>query len=109
MKSLGHDERMRLLKFVCSFAWTDLQISDAERAVVDRLVDRWAFDFEDRKTIARWLKMPPEDADPTEIPVEHRQRFLDAVREVVVADGEVSEEELISLRLFEELVGEREG
>jgi uncharacterized tellurite resistance protein B-like protein len=104
MESIGRDERMRLLKFVCSFAWTDLEISDAERDVIFRLVDRWEFDLEDRKTVARWLKVPPEDVDPTEIPREHRERFLQAVREIVVADGEVREEERTSLALFEELV-----
>lgn len=107
MKRLDRSSRLRLLEFVCSFAWTDLEVTDAERAVVSRLVDRFEFDQEERRQVARWLESPPpaEDVDPLEIPAEHRSVFLDAVREVVGADG-VSQAEAETLALFEELVSD---
>ena len=106
MKRLDRTSRLRLLEFVCSFAWTDLQVTDAERAVVRRLVDRFEFDQEERIQVARWLESPPpaEDVDPMQIPEEHRSVFLDAVREMVATDG-VSQAEAETLALFEELVG----
>ena len=55
MKRLDRTSRLRLLEFVCSFAWTDLEVTDAERAVVSRLVDRFEFDQEERSQVARWL------------------------------------------------------
>ncbi len=105
MKRLDRTSRLRLLEFVCSFAWTDFEVTEAERAVVSRLVDRFEFDQEERRQVARWLESPPpaEDVDPLEIPAEHRSVFLDAVREVVAADG-VTQAEAETLALFEELV-----
>lgn len=97
---------MRLLKFVCSFAWTDLHVSDAERALVTRLCERHGFDADERAMVAGWLKVPPrpEEVDPTQIPRDHRHDFVAAVRAMVAADGVVVRGERDSLALFEELV-----
>ena len=98
------------MKFVCSFAWTDLRVSDEERELIDRMVQRYDFDDEDRRQIATWLKVPPapEEVDPTEIPRAHRQLFLDAARAVVEADGRVVPGERDSLSIFAELVRDSE-
>lgn len=106
MKKLSHDERLRLMKFVCSFAWTDLEIADGERELIARLAADEAFDDSDREQIAAWLKVPPpvEEVDPTEIPPAHRHLFLEMARAVVAADGRVGERERDNLAVFEELV-----
>jgi hypothetical protein len=102
---LSREERLRLLRFVTSFAWADLTVRDEERAFVARLVRRMKLDAEDTREVARWLAVPPspDDVDPAEVPHVHRQYFLEAAREVVLADGEVAPEELEYLKLLEQL------
>ncbi|MBK8978445.1 MAG: TerB family tellurite resistance protein [Planctomycetes bacterium] len=93
------------MRFVCSFAWTDLKVTPAERDVVRRMIERHGFNAADRARIEAWLEVPPppEEVDPVEIPREHRQLFLAAAREMVAADG-VVESEADTLAVFEELV-----
>ena len=102
---MPREARLRLMKFVCSFAWTDLQVTDAERAVVRRLVDSLDLDQEERRAVARWLEVPPppDEIDPLEIPPEHRETFVIAIREILAADG-VTTSERETMALFEELV-----
>ena len=38
MKQLSKEDRLQLMKFVCSFAWADLRIEQAEREMVHKLV-----------------------------------------------------------------------
>jgi uncharacterized tellurite resistance protein B-like protein len=100
---LSREERLRLLRFVASFAWADLTIRDEERAFVARLVRRMDLEAEDAREVARWLAVPPspDDVDPTEVPRAHRQLFVKAAQEVVLADGEVAPEEREYLRLLD--------
>ncbi len=109
MKKLSQKDRLRLMKFVCSFAWADLEVKEAERTFVSKMVDKLGLDAEERAQVQKWLEVPPraEEIDPTRIPPEHRQGFLDAIRDVVTADGEVSKEEWENLELFELLLGAR--
>ncbi|EDM74750.1 hypothetical protein PPSIR1_15565 [Plesiocystis pacifica SIR-1] len=93
------------MKFVCSFAWADLEIQDEERTFVSQMIERLGLE-EDRAQIEGWLKHPPrpEEVDPTEVPAEHRKLFLDAVRDLVNADERVDPQEAESLELFEQLL-----
>ncbi len=61
---------------------------------------------EELDQVRGWLEVPPpaEELDPSQIPREHRQLFLDAARAMVVADGRVDPEEAENLALFEMLV-----
>lgn len=104
--SLSSAERLRLLRFVCSFAWADLEVSPAERAAVLRLMRRLHLAGSEKQLVAGWLEVPPtaDDVDPTEIPADERQLFLDEVRRLVAADGRLSAEEGASLKLFERLL-----
>lgn len=97
---------MKLMRFVCSFAWTDLEVGDEERAYVERLVDRLELGQDERTRVRNWLQVPPapDDVDPTDVPREHRKLFLDALRELAEQDGRIDEEERVSLALFEQLV-----
>jgi uncharacterized tellurite resistance protein B-like protein len=102
---LSAEDRLRLLRFVIAFAWADLSVSAGEIAYVHRLVARLKLGKEEAAKVERWLKSPPlpEEVDPTDIPHKHRQLFIDAVKEMAAADGEMSEEEKESLELLERL------
>lgn len=103
---LSPSERRRLLKFVVSFAWTDLEVSDEETSFVHRLIGRLRLTPDEASEVDQWLAAPPapEEVDPTEIPAEHRALFLETVREMVLADGKASEEERETLALLEDLL-----
>jgi uncharacterized tellurite resistance protein B-like protein len=105
LNALDRGERLQLLRFVTSFAWADLEVSAAERAFIHRLVARLNLAPEEAEKVEGWIKVPPpeESVDPTTVPHEHRQVFLATVREMVEADGDVSEEERESLSLLEQL------
>ncbi len=106
LEGLEHGERLRLMRFVCSFAWADLEIHRREREFVARLVERLGFSDDDRAQVAGWLEVPPptSDLDPTQVPAEHRELFVAAVRGMVEADGVVNDDERDCLALFEQLL-----
>jgi uncharacterized tellurite resistance protein B-like protein len=103
---LERKERLRLMKFVCSFAWADLEVQPEERAFVAKMLTRLALDPEDREQVEGWLRVPPspEAIDPTQVPADHREVFLDAIRGVIAADGEITAAECENFRLFQDLV-----
>jgi uncharacterized membrane protein YebE (DUF533 family) len=98
---------VRLLKFVCAAAWADLDVSSPERSFVQALALRLGLSDQEMRQVERWLEKPPppEEVDPALVPREHRRLFLDAVRDLVTADGVVDGPEAASLRLLEELLG----
>jgi uncharacterized tellurite resistance protein B-like protein len=103
---LGREERLRLMKFVCSFAWADLEVQREERAFIARLIRRLGLLPDEAEQVESWLQVPPhpDDLDPKEIPPEHRALFLDTLRQVVMADGAIDEQERTSLALLEDLL-----
>jgi len=105
LSRLSSKERLHLLRFVTSFAWCDLAITAGERAYVHHLVSRLHMTPEEALEVEGWLKLPPseDDVDPTTIPHQHRRLFLDAVRDMLAADGDVSPEEKETLALLEQL------
>ena len=106
MQKLSRQDRLRLMKFVCSFAWADLEIKDAERKFVEKMVKKLRLDEAEKAQVRSWLLVPPraEEVDPTRIPAAHRQMFLDTIRDVITADGEVAKDEWENLTLFEQLL-----
>lgn len=106
MQTLTRDERLLLMRFVCSFAWADLEVKPEERELVRKLVRRMQLGPDERQLVEGWLDSPPsvESIDPTQVPQEHRMKFLRAVESVISVDGEVSPEERESLILFAKLV-----
>ena len=100
---LSPAERLQLLRFVTSLAWSDLAVTAGERAYVHRLVSRVRLPPDEARQVEGWLKSPPreDEVDPTDIPREHRRLFVDVVREMVESDGSVAAEEKESLALLE--------
>jgi uncharacterized tellurite resistance protein B-like protein len=107
MQDLDRAARLRLLQFVCTFAWADLEVHPQEREFAMRLVRRLGLDEAEERQVERWLEVPPdpESVDPTDIPASHRKVFLAAIDGVVAADGEVRPEERESLQLLHQLLG----
>lgn len=103
---LSPAERMNLLKFVCSFAWTDLRVAQAERDLVMRIAGRLNLTDAEVKRVAEWLRVPPraDDIDPSSVPKEHRQLFLQAAELAIQADGRVVPAERDALALFRNLL-----
>jgi uncharacterized tellurite resistance protein B-like protein len=106
MHGLDARQRLQLIKFVCSFAWADLEVRPEERSFVARLVERLELDASERLQVSGWLERPPlpDSVDPMTIPPAHRQSFLEAIEGVVAADGEVSIEERESLAVLQDLL-----
>ncbi len=106
LDSLDKEERLRLMKFICSFAWADLEVQDEERSFVHDMVERLNLGEAERAMVNEWMEVPPraEELDPSEIPVAHRQLFLDAARAMIVADGRVDHDEAENLVLLEQLM-----
>lgn len=94
------------MKFVCSFAWADLEIHPKERRFIADLIRRLELDPEEARQVARWLHVPPspDEIDPTDVPLEHRSIFLTSVVGIIESDGVVTEEERENLALLESLL-----
>ncbi|MBW1878935.1 MAG: TerB family tellurite resistance protein [Deltaproteobacteria bacterium] len=106
LEDLDSEDRLRLLRFVCSFAWADLKVVQEERSFVADLVRKLALDEDEKEQVIDWLVRPPfaEEVDPIEIPLGHRQLFLDAARSVVLADHYLHPKEEELLAIFEQLL-----
>ena len=106
LETLSREERLQLMRFVCSFAWADLEIAEAERAFIVQLVERLELDEAEAAEVAKWLEVPPtaDELDPAEIPTEHRQLFLDAARAMIMSDGEIDDVEAENLVILDQLL-----
>ncbi len=106
LDDLDASQRLQLIKFVCSFAWADLEVSAEERSFVARLVERLQLDPREQREVRGWLDRPPplDSVDPMTIPPMHRKSFLAAIQGVVAADGEITAEERETLAVLEDLL-----
>lgn len=106
LEHLERRERLRLVEFVCSFAWADFEIQPEERDFVARLIRRLDLDAEERRQAEGWLERPPriENLDPTAIPAAHRRHFVEAIEGLIGADGTVGEEERETFEVFKQLL-----
>lgn len=106
MTGMDPKARLELLRFVCSFAWTDLKVQQAERDLVMQLAGRWRLGAAELAQVREWLGAPPpaDSVDPTLVPQAHREEFLAAAEAIVRADGRVVGAERDSLALFRELL-----
>lgn len=97
---------MRLMRFVCSFAWADLEVQPEEREFVARLILALQLDPVEAGQVLEWLEVPPpvEEVDTQDVPRQHRQMFIDAARAVSTRDGVMQPEEAENLSLLEQLL-----
>jgi uncharacterized tellurite resistance protein B-like protein len=106
MEGMNQEERLQLVRFVCSFAWADLEIRDAERAYIQDLIRRLDFDEDEAEEVEALLSHPPnpDDVDPADVPLHHREIFLQHVLEVSRSDGELAEVEREAYELLSKLL-----
>jgi uncharacterized tellurite resistance protein B-like protein len=106
-EGLSREDRLLLLKFVCAFAWTDLEVRDPERRFVRRLVERLKLDADDSRQVEEWLSIAPspQSVDPARVPQAHRRTFVEAVRALIYADGQVDPEEREQLEKLKAALG----
>ena len=106
LRTLSQKDRLRLIRFVCSFVWADLEVHARERDFVHKLVKRLHLDAEEAKHVEEWLKVPPkpEEVDPQRIPLEHKKLFLDTIKQAIAADGKIESHERESLEVLEQLL-----
>lgn len=106
LDQLDRRERLRLVQFVCSFAWADFEIRPEERVFISRLIRRLELGEEDDLQVQIWLDRPPnsDDLDPTSIPAAHRRFFVEAIEGLIGADGETAEEERETFEIFKQLL-----
>ena len=102
LEQLDRRERLRLVEFVCSFAWADFEIQPEERAFIARLIQRLDLDEDENLQVQKWLDRPPgiDHLDPTSIPPAHRRIFVEEIEGLIAADGEIAEEESDSLEIL---------
>jgi tellurite resistance protein len=93
--ALSRDERLLLLRFACAFAWTDLEVTERERAFVRRLVAKMELLRDEATEVEHWLDVAPSpaDVDPKKVPIEHRRAFVETIRALIYSDGKVDPEE----------------
>ena len=107
LDQLDARQRLRLMRFICSFAWADLEVQPEERSLHRQAhgASRPPRGGASSRSRAGSKSRPsPEEVDPTAVPQAHRQIFVDSVTGVIEADGEINFEERSALGLFEMLV-----
>jgi uncharacterized tellurite resistance protein B-like protein len=92
LRQMSREERMLLMRFICSFAWADAQLREEERALVRRYVGKLGLDRDEQAIVRGWLELPPprDSVDPKLVPARHRLLFIHALESLVAADGEVA-------------------
>ena len=108
LSKLDRGERLRLMKFICSFAWADLEVQPEERIFIGHMIRRLELEPDEMAQVQSWLEVPPEpdEVDPADIPRSHRRLFFDTLHELVKADGTIDAEESTSLSLLAALLEE---
>lgn len=108
LDQLDRRDRLRLVQFVCSFAWADFEIQPEERVFIARLIRRLDLTEEEDEKVQQWLARPPslDDLDPTSIPAAHRRLFVEAIEGLIGADGAIGDEERESFDIFKQLLSD---
>lgn len=96
--------RRRLIQLACVAAWSDMSLAEGEKQAVLTLARELDLGDDDVQRVKSWLVNGPPDFDPYDIPLAHRQTFLEAFTRVIAADGRIDPEESEAIRLIRELV-----
>ena len=106
-EKLPPDMRMKLINFICVFAWADFDIQPEEKRFILDLCSKFQVSDEDRAKVESWLEAPPdvnEVADPTSIPLGYREIFLEEILKLIAADHKIDKEEADILRTFRDIL-----
>jgi len=101
---LDANARRGLMMLACHAAWSDLTVVPQEREVVLGLAKRLELDEAGIAEVNGWLKGPPPEIDPYDLPREHKELLCSTLLAVVEADGVLAPEECETLRLVREFM-----
>ena len=95
LDQLDRQYRLRLMQFLCSFAWADGKVQEQEKLLIRRFAEYLDFDDEAIRNIEAWLKQAPrlEEFDMSEISQVDRVIFVEAIESVILADGRMAAKE----------------
>ena len=84
LEELTVEEKLRLVRFMCAFAWADLDVSEREQALLSALIRKLDLPDEARLEAESWIEHPPdeEELDPNDIPLAQRRLFVSAATEI---------------------------
>ena len=107
LEELTVEEKLRLVRFMCAFAWADLDVSEREQALLSALIRKLDLPDEARLEAESWIEHPPdeEELDPNDIPLAQRRLFVSAATEIIGVDGVIDGMEVENLALFDALLG----
>jgi uncharacterized tellurite resistance protein B-like protein len=95
LDQIDRQYRLRLMRFLCSFAWADGKVQEQEKVLVRRFAECLDFDDEAIGNIEAWLKQAPrlEEFDTSGISQAVRVIFVEAIESVILADGKIAAKE----------------
>ena len=97
---LTRAERDRLFRVLTAAIWADGEAAPEEIDLLTTVILELGLDKEEMEQAAALLIARPrlEDVRIHEVPMRHRQVLVNAVRDAVLADGELGEEELATVK-----------
>ena len=100
------EEKMQIMRFICTFAWADLKVVPSEKLMIERFCNTLQLDENQRKEVNSWTKRPihPEDIDPFSIPDHLKKYILSAAKAISIVDGDFDEKEAELLELLQNLL-----
>ncbi len=104
--SLPLEARRKLVEFLCAMAWSDFKVRDAERAHIERLIQRLELPDDMVEEAKHWLSSPGNvrRIDPIEIPDDQKNLFFSEASQLMLVDGELHSEEAETLDLLRRLL-----
>ena len=107
---LSTEDRRKLLRLVCSFAWVDHDVDPDERKFILKLIERMDLSELDRRDAIAWLdeQVTAEELAGAvhDVPDAHKRLFVDMARELIKSDNTIADDEAQELALLELLVGD---
>ena len=105
---LSPEDRLLLLKFLCAFAWADLDVSEKERAFVQRMTEKLSLGDQEKAQVEQWLEVAPAPSSvrAESIPSEHKRAFIDSARAMIYVDGHVDPDERESFDRLKAALGQ---
>ena len=105
---LTTEDKLRVMRFICAFAWADLEIQSDERNIITQIMKALDLEEEHHGKVHLWLERPPraEDVDPFTIPENLKGIIIDAAKAVILADGELQDSEMDLLELLQNIFAE---
>lgn len=107
IRDLSRDDRDRLFQYLIAAMWADGEVAPEELDVLTDMLLELELDAGEMQRVTAMLHSRPrvDELKASDVPLAHREMLVDAVRRGVLADGEVSERELATVRQIGNALG----